>query len=468
MGLLPEPPTLDPDADGLIEETRARSERPLAGHDLWPAVGLGLAFLGVAIPMAVLLPSERAASATTLVLLVITYALFSRVEFEVGAGSAVPTQLVLVPMLYCLPAPSVPLAVAAGLLLGGLVDYASGGRRIGRVFGLLGSSWHSVGPALVFTVAGEPPPDWMHWPIFLAALLSQFVFDFAASSIHDGLVRGIRPRTQLRILAPVYATDAALSPIGLMGAVAAQDLPYAFMLGLPLVWLLAVFARERHARIDHAHEVGKAYRGTAFLLGDVVEADDAYTGSHSRDVVDLVLAVADELRLPLRERRKAELTALLHDVGKIRVPGEMINKPGPLTDEERAFMEMHTIEGERLLEQVGGLLAEVGHVVRSCHERWDGDGYPDGLAGEEIPLIARIVVCCDAFSAMTTTRSYRAALPVETGVAELRANAGSQFDPGVVETLVRIVERRQPAPSEQPSAASVPLQLAHRTVDRSS
>ena len=99
----------------------------------------------------------------------------------------------------------------------------------------------------------------------------------------------------------------------------------------------------------------------------------------------------------------------------------------------------HTIEGERLLHRVGGLLGEIGRIVRSCHERWDGSGYPDGLAGEEIPLVARIVACCDAFNAMTSDRSYRKALPVHQALAELRAGSGTQFDPRVVEALVAAV-----------------------------
>jgi HD-GYP domain-containing protein (c-di-GMP phosphodiesterase class II) len=101
-------------------------------------------------------------------------------------------------------------------------------------------------------------------------------------------------------------------------------------------------------------------------------------------------------------------------------------------------MDRHTIEGEQMLDKVGGLLGDVGRIVRSCHERFDGRGYPDGLAGEEIPLIARVVACCDAFNAMTSDRSYRKALTVEDAVRELRANSGTQFDPRVVDALVRV------------------------------
>jgi HD-GYP domain-containing protein (c-di-GMP phosphodiesterase class II) len=208
---------------------------------------------------------------------------------------------------------------------------------------------------------------------------------------------------------------------------------------LPLIGLLAYFARERQVRIDHALELGHAYRGTAMLLGDVVEADDAYTGSHSRDVVTLVLDVSATLGLDTRDRRDAEFAALLHDIGKIKIPGEIINKPAKLTDEEWELMKTHTVEGERLLGQVGGILGNVGRIVRSCHEDWDGTGYPDGLAADEIPLVARIVRACDAFSAMTTDRSYRKARPVEEAVAELRRCSGTDFDPVVVEALAAAV-----------------------------
>jgi HD-GYP domain-containing protein (c-di-GMP phosphodiesterase class II) len=154
-----------------------------------------------------------------------------------------------------------------------------------------------------------------------------------------------------------------------------------------------------------------------------------------------VLSVAEELGLDQRQLRDAEFVALLHDVGKVRIPTELIRKPGPLTPEERTLMETHTIEGQEMLEKVGGLLGEVGRVVRSCHERYDGRGYPDGLAGEEIPLIARIVAACDALSAMTTDRSYRAALPLSAAVDELRGNAGTQFDPDVIEALIVALQK---------------------------
>ena len=126
---------------------------------------------------------------------------------------------------------------------------------------------------------------------------------------------------------------------------------------------------------------------------------------------------------------------MLHDVGKIAIPKEILNKPAALTESEFEVMKTHTIEGQFMLDRVGGLLGRVGEIVRSCHERWDGTGYPDGLHGEEIPLASRIVFCCDAYNAMTTDRAYRAAHAPGRGDRGALANAGTQFDPRVVAAL---------------------------------
>ena len=344
-------------------------------------------------------------------------------------------------MLFLVPIGWVPLVVAAGLLLGRLSEHAGGRLHVERVALTVANSWHSLGPVFVLAAFGERDPALADWPIYVAALAAQFALDFAAGATYARLAHGVSPLATIRFMGWVCLVDVALSPVGLLVALVAIDAPQAFLLVLPLVGLLDLFARERTARIDHALELSQAYRGTAFLLGDVIEADDAYTGSHSRDVVALAVDVADELGLDARGRRQTELVALLHDVGKIRIPTEIINKPGPLDAEERAVVELHTIEGERMLERVGGLLGQVGRVVRSCHERWDGAGYPDGLAGESIPLVARIVCCCDAFSAMTTDRPYRRARPVGEAVEELRRSSGSHFDPAVVAALIRVLER---------------------------
>src|ERR671924_1977317 len=425
------------DDASLVEAARSRRSHTLADRDLRASLVVGGTFLAVAVGLVALLPTERSLSLLEVAAFVLAYALVARVEFEVGPGIAVPTQLVLVPMLFALPLGAVPGCVACGLALRSLLSAATLRVQLERLPLQLVSSWHAVGPVVVLAAAGERPFAWAHWPLYAAALGAQFALDYSSAAIRQWLALGVRPRAQLRFMAMVYAVDAALAPVGL--ALAAVQHVWAPLLGIPLVGLLAVFARERQVRIDHALELGHAYRGTALLLGDVIEADDAYTGSHSRDVVSLVLAVCDELALGARERRDAEFAALLHDVGKIKIPSEIINKPGPLDDDEWVLMKQHTIEGERMLEQVGGLLAEVGRIVRSCHERWDGTGYPDRLAGEAIPLEARIVCCCDAYSAITTDRPYRPARPREAALAELMACSGTQFDPQVVEALARVV-----------------------------
>jgi HD-GYP domain-containing protein (c-di-GMP phosphodiesterase class II) len=276
--------------------------------------------------------------------------------------------------------------------------------------------------------------------VLAVALAAQFALELVTYTARDMLGVGVPIATLLRAYRWVFTVDSLLTPIGFLVAVAGAEWSGSFLLVLPLVLLLRVFALERTARIDQALELSHAYRGTAFLLGDVVEADDAYTGSHSREVVELVLGVVDRLGLDSRTRQRAEFAALLHDVGKIRIPNELIHKPGSLDADEWALMKTHTLEGEQMLVRVGGLLGEVGRVVRSCHERWDGGGYPDGLAGEAIPVEARIVFVCDAFNAMTTERAYRAARTVEEALTELRACSGTQFDPQVVEALAGVLE----------------------------
>jgi HD-GYP domain-containing protein (c-di-GMP phosphodiesterase class II) len=187
------------------------------------------------------------------------------------------------------------------------------------------------------------------------------------------------------------------------------------------------------------------------VLAEVVDADDAYTGMHTRDVVELSVAVADRLGLDEHRRRNVEFGALLHDVGKVAIPKEILNKPGALSAAEWDVMRTHTIAGQRMLDRVGGFMSEVGAIVRGSHERWDGGGYPDGLAGEATPLEARIITACDAYNAMTTTRPYREALDAATAAGELVRCAGTQFDPVVVEALLAIVGT--PAADELPLAA---------------
>jgi HD-GYP domain-containing protein (c-di-GMP phosphodiesterase class II) len=429
-----------PELERLFAVGRARALERAGGRERAVEATMAVSFLLVAVAMALFASSPRTLDVATLLCLVVAYVAACRAQFEIADGYTVPTELVLVPMLFLLPTPMVPLVVSVSWALGRLLDYASGNTSVHRAFHVFADCWHAVGPALVLIAAGAQVFSWDEWPVLLAALAAQFAFDYTATALRARLIDGIPPRESLRLVAPVYGLDGALAPVGLFATVAALATgPIVVWLVMPLAAVLAVLSRERQARIDQALALSEAYQGTALLLGDVVEADDAYTGSHSRGVVELSLGVSDELGLDLRQRRNVEFAALLHDVGKIAVPKEIINKDGPLDEDEWKVMRRHTIEGEEMLNRVGGVLAEVGRIVRSSHEHYDGSGYPDGLAGDDIPIEARVVSCCDAFSAMTTTRSYRKAMRLEDALAELRACAGTQFDPDVAAALEELV-----------------------------
>jgi diguanylate cyclase (GGDEF)-like protein len=177
----------------------------------------------------------------------------------------------------------------------------------------------------------------------------------------------------------------------------------------------------------------------AFL--EALAAREPSLHAHLEGVAALAVDVGRRLGLGRSALEELSRAAQLHDLGKIAVPDEILGKPGALDEREWEFIHQHTVVGERIL-RASPALREAATIVRSSHERWDGTGYPDGLAGEEIPLAARIVTACDAFEAMTTMRPYREARTVDAAVAELERCAGTQFDPAVVDVLVAVVRER--------------------------
>jgi putative nucleotidyltransferase with HDIG domain len=431
---------ISPVAERLLAGAVTRRPMRLVAREQLADGAFAAAFLLAGVLLAWLAPADRALSPGLAAALVAAYVLVGRAQFVTGTGFAVPTQVVLVPMLLLLPTPTVPLLVALALVLTTLADAVRGGVARDRALLSVADAWFATAPALVLVLGGAQMPEWGAWPVYVAALAAQVVFDAAVYVARVRACLGEHPRVVLPELWTAYRVDLLLAPVGLLAAFAAADEPYRALLVVPLAGLFTIFAGERAARVEQTLELSGAYRGTALLLGDVIEADDEYTGQHTQDVVELTVAVADHLRVDEETRLAAEFGALLHDVGKVAIPNEIINKPGPLDAEEWVVMKTHTVEGQRMLERVGGLLARVGVVVRASHERFDGGGYPDGLAGDAIPLAARIVSACDAYNAMTTDRSYRNALSVGVAVAELRANSGTQFDPDVVEALVAVVD----------------------------
>jgi diguanylate cyclase (GGDEF)-like protein len=227
-------------------------------------------------------------------------------------------------------------------------------------------------------------------------------------------------------------------------AVAAQpDVEYGSR-ELDLLGGLAHQAKLAIANASSFEGLERTFLSTVEALANALEARDEYTSSHARWITDTAILVGQELGLDGETLKRLELGALFHDIGKIGIPNSVLLKPGPLTEEERELIETHPELGAKIIAPIDQL-QDVCGIVRACHERWDGAGYPDRKAGEEIPLEARIIFACDAFHAMTTDRPYRSALQTEEALRRLEAAAGSQFDPRVVEVCLRVLEHA-PAP----------------------
>ena len=187
-----------------------------------------------------------------------------------------------------------------------------------------------------------------------------------------------------------------------------------------------------------------------------LEARDGYSGEHSKVVVGLCTEVAEQMDLPEEEVDVVQQAAFLHDVGKIAVPDSVLKKRGPLEEGERREMERHVEVGARMVASLDGL-AHLVPMIRATHERWDGEGYPDGLSGEEIPLASRIVHACDAWHAMTSDRPYREALSIEGAIEELKNCAGKQFDSRVVVALLEVLKTRYLLPPEEEGEPQKPV-----------
>jgi diguanylate cyclase (GGDEF)-like protein len=235
----------------------------------------------------------------------------------------------------------------------------------------------------------------------------------------------------------------AVAPFALdrrRGAIAAA-LPLLATFGARELELLGGIAQQAKLALQNAESyetLERTFLSTVEALVNALEARDEHTSSHGRTIADLALKVGLELGFGSAALRRLELGALLHDIGKLGIPEAILAKPGPLTDNERSIVEGHPILGERILEPIQQL-EEVRRIVRSAHESFDGTGYPDRLAGEEIPIESRIVLACDAYHAMTTDRPYRASIGVDEARARLREGSGTQFDPSVVAALLRVV-----------------------------
>lgn len=242
-----------------------------------------------------------------------------------------------------------------------------------------------------------------------------------------------------RILVPIVGRDRRV-----VGAIAVYEQD-PDLLGEDDLHMLETIADQLGGTLEQAElfaSLERSYFETVEALSSALEAKDAYTLDHARSITDMSADVGRRLGMREDEIRDLKLGALLHDIGKIGVPTEILSKNGPLTNDEFEIMKEHTIIGERIIADVE-FLQGVRPLVLHEHERWDGTGYPMCLEGEQIPLGARIIFVCDSWHAMTSDRPYRKAMPDAAAIAELRAGAGSQFDPAVVEAFCHLMEQEQ-------------------------
>ena len=254
---------------------------------------------------------------------------------------------------------------------------------------------------------------------------------------HAGQTGDLR-RDGNAVAVPLYFSDGRVAgelrcSSGESEPVTDRDVEFLRVLARIVAGQLEAEEQELERRRLHAESMG-----VRALLA-AIDARDHYTGDHSKSVVHLSSQVAHRLDLSRRQIVETEQVALLHDVGKVAVPDEILQKRGPLDDHERAVIEEHPVVGAKIVRSIAGL-AHLAPAIRAGHERWDGAGYPDGLAGEDIPIVSRITFVCDAFDAMTSDRPYRRSLGVDRARHELEANAGAQFCQRTVHALMTVID----------------------------
>jgi len=292
-----------------IAASRERMRSRVLGRERTVTLALAGSFALAAVACAAVVPSETPFSIGVASLLIVVYAVVSQIEFEIGPGSAVPTELVLVPMLFVLPPGAVPLCVAAGLILGGIVERLRSRRHGERVTMLLSSAWHSVGPALVIGLLASGQPRWEDIPVYALALLSQFAFDTSAVVARHRLGRETPITELVSPLAWVMLVDLALAPVALLVTFVAVDEPLAVLCVVPLAGLLYILGTERRRRIDESLVLGRA-------------VEDAAREARSDPLTGVGNRLAWQEAVELCERRLAEngvgSTVVLVDLNRLK------------------------------------------------------------------------------------------------------------------------------------------------------
>ena len=296
----------------LVEDARNRSRLRLSGRDRLATLASGLGFVATAFALSLVLPAGQLPSLGVLGLLVVSYAILSRVEFELGPGTVLPTELALVPILFLLPPAAVAPVVAVSFVLGGLPDILRGRMHPQRVFVRLSYSWHAIGPVLVFAIFSPGRPSWGDGPVYALALASQFVFDACSSIGREWFGVGVAPRALAPVLARAYLVDLLLAPVGFLAALAAVNEPFGFVAVVPLAVLFALLAADRRERIGKTIDLTDAFE-TASTVARV----DALTGLANR------LAWEERVELLGREHARGRpLAVILIDLDGLKLAND--------------------------------------------------------------------------------------------------------------------------------------------------
>ena len=315
-------------------------------------------------------------------------------------------------------------------------------------FGQIAISAYTAGQ--VFAVVGGRPQHPAEIGVWMALLGAAVAFTLVNHALVAVAIRLSVGERVLSTLASVVGTSLVLEILYAGLSIIAA----AVLVGIgpeALLFLVIPALVARFGLLGFAAEE-RDYDRLVSSLMKAIEVKDGYTRGHGDRVATLCVEVARELGYGYDDLRAVRYASMLHDVGKLNVPLEVLNKPGSLTDAEFAMIRTHPLSGSDIVEGIEFLSPALAGI-RYHHERLDGRGYPYGLAGDGLPMVARIVTACDAFDAMTSTRSYRFALSVETAVEELVRCSGTQFDPDVVAILARVVERLDWQPTVAPYLA---------------
>ncbi|HDN84619.1 MAG TPA: HD-GYP domain-containing protein [Candidatus Aerophobetes bacterium] len=271
-------------------------------------------------------------------------------------------------------------------------------------------------------------------PIGLAALVFFAINSFTVSTIL-ALQKGTSIidmwSNNFRWVTPNYL---AQTPLGFLMAVIYRQISWWAVIFVMLPLFIAYWAYRLHIEMEREHI------SIIQALATAVEARDPYTEKHSRRMAEYAVATARELGLSIYESERIRYATILHDIGKIGVSDRILSKNGPLTREEWEEIKKHSVIGAEILTQINSF-SETSKLVYHHHERYNGTGYPNGLKGEEIPIGSRIIAVVDAYDAMVSRRPYREAMSKEEAIAELKKNAGKQFDKKVVEAFLRVIGR---------------------------